>query len=181
MKTALTYGFSMALANALFTLLLYFTGFHDSAEKMKAAQWIGTCGVLAITVTCLALAMREKRATAAPEADWGYGSAFGVGLLTGLFAALFGVVFAYLYFQFINPGFSDLVLEAQIAQMEARGMSAAQIERAEPMMRKWMSPAVMTIMGCISTFIMSLILALIVAIFFRRREIEATAPPPIAA
>jgi hypothetical protein len=42
MKTPLIYGFSMALATSLVTLLLYFAGFHDSAEKLGSAQWIGT-------------------------------------------------------------------------------------------------------------------------------------------
>ena len=181
MKTPLIYGFSMGLATALVTLLLYFTGYHDSAEKLSAAQWIGGGVNIAILVACLALAMKEKRANSAPENDWGYGSALGVGVLTALAGAIFGAVFGYLYFGILNPGFGDVILDAQIAAMEAKGMPAATIERAEPMMRKWMSAPVMAIMGCVSSFILGTVLSLIVAIFFRRRDADVVAPPPVMA
>jgi energy-converting hydrogenase Eha subunit A len=180
MKIALKYGAFMALTSAAFTLVMYFAGFHESMEKMQSAQMIGFLGAFAIGITFLALAMKEARAKAPIENTWGYGGAFGTGVLTALFAALFGAIFGYCYFAFINPGFSEAVLQGQMAAMEAKGMSSAQLERAEPMMRKWMSPPVMTVMQGISGFIMSTILAAIVAIFFRKRdELAGSAVPPV--
>lgn len=182
MKIPLKYGVFMALAGAAFTLVMYFAGFHDSAEKMQSAPWIGFAAGMAIGVTFLALAMKEKRDTALFDAPWGYGSALGTGVLTGLVASLCGTVFAYCYFAFINPHMSDVILQGQIAAMEAKGMSSAQLERVEPMMRKWMSPPVMTIIQAISGFIMSTVLAAIVAVFFKQRVTRAgdLLPPTMA-
>lgn len=183
MKTSLTYGAVMAIAGAVLTLLLFFAGFHDSGEKMKLAQWIGGLGGVAIGVTCLTLAIREKRALFPVDADWGYGAALGGGVLTGLWASLFGLVTAYVYFAILNPGFSDVIYQTQVTAMEARGMTAAQIERAEPMMRKWMSPIVMTIMQGFMGFIWSVLLSLLVAIFLRKRPATGAAdevPPALS-
>ena len=180
MKTSLTYGAAMAIAGAVLTLLLYLAGFHDSAEKMQSAQWIGIIGGVGIGIACLALAMREKRARFPADKEWGYGSALGGGVLTGLFASLFGIVTAYLYFGVINPGFTDVVFVAQVAALEAKGMSAAQIEKIEPMLRAWMSPAAMTAMQFFMGLVWSTVLSLIIAIFLRKRPAPAVAEPPPA-
>ncbi len=161
----------MAIAGAVFTLVLFFAGFHDSAEKMTAAQWIGIIGGVGIGATCLALAMREKRTQFPAEAEWGYGSALGVGVLSGLFASLFGLVTAYLYFVILNPGFSEVVFQAQLAAMEEKGVPAAQLEKMEPMLRMMSRPGTMVISQCIGGFISSVVLSLIIAIFFRKRPI----------
>src|SRR5581483_1916810 len=92
MKTPLLYGFLAALGGALTSLAMYFTGMHDTVEKLATAQWIQICVGLVIVVTCLALAMREKRSLARAE-EWGFGSAFLTGFLTGLAAAVIGAIF----------------------------------------------------------------------------------------
>jgi len=184
MKTPLIYGFAMALAGALLTFVMFFAGFHSSAEKMQSAlgRTIGTVGSLVIAIVCLLLAMRAKRAGTPPDAPWGYGSALGAGVLTGLFAALIGIVFAYVYFVFINPQMSEVVYQVQVAKMEAKGMSSDQIDRAEPMMRKMMSPVAMTIFQTIFGFLASVVLSLILAIFVRNRSVDITSgetPPAL--
>ena len=178
MKTSLTYGATMAAASFALVLLLYVAGFHDSPEKMSAAQWAGGLGGIGIGIACLALAMREKRALSNPENDWGYGSALGAGILTALVGGVLGAVSGWLYFAVINPGFSDVVLQAQLAGLEAKGMSAAQIAGAEPMMKKFSSPAMMTVFQGFFGFLWSVLLSLVVAIFFRRRDTPAAAVPP---
>lgn len=183
MKTSLTYGAAMAIAGAVLTLVLYLAGLHDAVEQLKTAQWAGTAGGVAIGVTCLALAMRDKRAQRPADADWGYGSALGGGVLTALWGSLFGMVTAYVYFGLVNPGFSDVILQSQVAAMEAKGVSAAQIERIEPMIRKWLSPVALTLTQGAMGFVWSFLLALIVAIFFRKRAAAPTftaAPPELS-
>lgn len=168
MKTSLAYGAAMAIAGAILNLIFYFAGLHDSAEKLRIAQWLGIVGALAIGITCLALAIREKRAQYPADREWGYGPALGGGVLAGLFGSLFGLITAYAYFAVINPGFCDVIHQMQVATMEARGMSASQIERAEPVLRKMLSPVVMTLMQGASGFVWSLVLSLIVAAFLRK-------------
>jgi hypothetical protein len=185
MKTPLIYGALMAIIGALVTYGLFFAGYHDTPEKLQASSWISTVvGVLA-AVTCLALAMRERRAQHPVDQSWGYGSAFGTGVLTGLWAALFGAVLAYVYFAIINPQFGETVYQAQVAKMEAKGASSSQIDAASGFMRKFVSPVAMTLVQGIGGFIWSVILSLLVAIFFRKRDVvvettETAAPPPLA-
>jgi hypothetical protein len=186
MKTPLTYGVAMAIASALLTFVMFFAGFHDSPEKMQSglARTISSVGPLAIAITCLALAMRDKRGTTPLDQTWGYGSALGTGVLTALVGAFVGAIFAYVYFAYINPNMADVVYQMQVAKMEANGTSADQIEKAEPMMRKFMSAPGMTLFQTFFGFLSGVVLSLIVAIFFRKRKIPLTeadlqVPPPL--
>lgn len=182
MKTALLYGLLIAIASAVMTLVLYFTGLHDSVDRMQTAQWIGGLGGLGILVTGLVLAMRDRRAARAGDPDWGYGSAFGAGVLTAFFAALFGAVSAYLYFGFINPSASEVILEMQMEKMTEAGAPPEQIDRMQPMLRKWMSPGLLAVTQTFSAILMGIVLSLILAIFHRRPlpAAPAEAPPTLA-
>jgi len=48
----------------------------------------------------------------------------------------------FVYFQFINPGFTDVIIQAQLAKMEAKGMQGAQLEQAEKVVRMMMKPGI---------------------------------------
>ncbi len=180
MKLALTYALFMTLAGAALMLLLYFLGFQSDVEKFRAGQWIGGIGGVIISVIFLALAMREKRADFPAVEEWGYGNALGSGILTALFASLFGVVTAYFYFFVLNPEFSEINHQMQIKAMQAKGMSEADIAKIEPAMRMFSKPALLIVFQVIGSFFFSVIISLIVAIFFRKREQPGMdAPPPI--
>lgn len=177
MKTSLTYGFIMTLASALLGLGLFFGGFHADPAKLKLGQNIGLILGLVIGITCLLLGMREKRALTPADKSWGYGSALGTGVMIALFGTVLGAVYNYAYFAYINPGFQEIVLEAQIMAMEEKGLSAAQIDSAIPMMQKFMSPVAMTAFGGIMGFLWLLVLSLILAAFVKNRPVVA---PPAA-
>jgi hypothetical protein len=182
MKTPLIYGAAMAIGGALLTLILFFAGFHDSAEKMGSgiAQSLGMVGGLLIAVVCLVLAMRDKRANTSPDLPWGYGSALGTGVLTGLFSALFGAIFTYIYFAFLNPGVTNIMYEVELAKMEARGTPPEQIDAAEGMMRFMFSPGMATLVQTIVGIVVIVILSLIIAIFYKNRPAALqTEPPPL--
>jgi hypothetical protein len=176
MKTYLVYGFVMALGGALLSLVLHLLGYHSDASKLGAAQWIGLVVGLTISVTCIVLGVKARRAEISPAEEFGYGRAFGAGLMIVLFSALFGIVTNYIYFQVINPNFTDLAVQAQIEKMEARGMSGAQLEGAESMIRKMMSPAIQAVFGFVMAIFMGTIISLIVAAFVKR---SASDQPPL--
>ncbi|MES2697208.1 MAG: DUF4199 domain-containing protein [Verrucomicrobiota bacterium] len=178
MKIPLTYGAFIALGGALLTLVLYFLGFHDSAEKLQTAQWVGGGIGFILTITLLLLAMREKRARFSVNEDWGYGNALGVGILTGLVGSVLGAIFYYVYASQINPDLSEHILQAQRQAMEAKGMSAAKFEQAEPMMRKFMTPGFTAAMQCLMAIVLSVLLSLILAIFVRQRPTPPVGVPP---
>jgi hypothetical protein len=177
MKTSITFGFAMALGSAVMNLIFYFLGFHNDPAKVDMAQWLGLCGGLAISITCLILGMKMRRSEIPPTEGFSYGRALGTGALISFFSALFGSVTTYLYFHVINPGFQEVMHQAQLDKMEARGLSAAQIERFEKMSQTFSNPLLQTAFGCIFALIIGIVLSLIIAAFLKR---DATEEMPVA-
>lgn len=175
MKTYLTYGAAMAIGGALLLLGLFFFGFHTEASKLGSAQWIGTCGGLVIGFVCIHLGLRARLAEVPLTEDFGYGRALGNGVMIVLFGSLFGVLTNLVYFQYINPGLTDLIIRAQSAKMEAQGLSGTQIEQMEKVMHFMMSPAIQVASAFLGGMIMGTLTALIAAAFSRRPAIE----PPL--
>ena len=168
MKTYVTYGFIMALAGALLNLVLFFLGFHSDVAKFSTAQWIGGLVGLAIGIVFTVIGTRARRAEVPATEPFGYGRAFGAALMITLFAALFGALFYFIYQQFINPGFQDVVVQAQTAKLEARGLSGAQLEQAEKMTRMFTGPLISSGLGFIMQMFFGTILSLIIAAFVKR-------------
>lgn len=178
MKTYLTYGLAIALAGALLNLILYFAGYHSDYSKLSTAQWIGGGGGLAISIACIILGTKARRAEMPPSEDFGYGSAFAAGLMITLVAALIGIVTNYLYMHIINPGFNDLVIHAKVAEFEAKGLSATQLEQMEKDMRFFTSPLIQCVMVFIGGMIGGTIVSLITAAFLKRSANDQ--PPAVA-
>ncbi len=178
MKIYLTYGFAIAFANLLLAAILFFLGFHSDPDKLGPAQAIGTAGGLAISIIGIVLGTKARRAEVPSSEPFGYGRALGAGVMITLFAALITIVTHWLYLTVINPGFTDVMLQSQVAKMEASGLSSTQIENAEAMMRRMMHPALQAIFAFIGALVFGVIISLITAAFLKRSE---TTPPPIAA
>ncbi len=171
MKTPLLYGFASALIGSVVMFALHFAGFYDSVEKLPTAQIVGGVISLITIVTCMILAIRERQRELPAGREWGYGSAFGTAFLTGIVSMLVGTVVWFLYAKYVNPGSVDVMVEIEAAKMEAKGATDAQIDG----MRSMMGPVFMTVMAVIGQTIMFLVLALIVAIFFRKAPAGARA------
>jgi hypothetical protein len=168
MKTYVSYGAAMAGGGFVIVMLLYILGFHSDATKLSTAQWIQSCLGLGVSITCIVLGTKARRATVPAEAEFGYGSALGTGVMITLFAALIGIVTNLLYSQVINPSMTDLVVQAQIAKWEAMNMPAARMEQAEAMMRKMMSPPLQACFGFLAVMFFGTVISLISAAFLKR-------------
>jgi hypothetical protein len=179
MKIYLGYGLAITLAGAALTFILYLAGYHSDVAKFAAAQWIGGIGGFAAAVIGLVLAIKARRAAVPAEEEFGYGSAFVAGFMTGLFAAFFGMFNYALYLGVINPEFTDVMLAAQIAKMEASGLGAAQIESAEAMMRKMFTPPIQAGFAFFGSAFFSTLIALVAAAFLKRpaAPLADDAPP----
>ena len=172
MKTTFIYGLGMAIAGTLLNFMFYFLGFHETIEKLGTAQTIGIIGGIIITVGGLILSIKARRSET-PEAEaFGYGRALGSGVLTALWASLFGSISNVVYMAVINPGIQDMIIEGEIAKLEAKGLSAEQIDQAEGMIKMMTSPAASGIMGFLGAFIISVIICLIIAAFLKRPATE---------
>ena len=99
--------------------------------------------------------------------------------LIGFFGSLIAVVFNYAYFFHINPGFSELVFQTEIAKLEAKDLAQDAIDGATPIIKMMTSSTAMVITGGVFGVIGNTVIALIVAAFCKKRAEDA--PPPIAA
>ena len=172
MKTYLSYGFYMSLANALLVFALYFLGFHSDAAKLNTAQTIQTVAGLAFGITFIVLGTKERRAGVPATEDFGYGRALGAGVMIGLFAALVGTVFTYLYAAVINPNFIDVMLQAQTEKLELKGLSSDKIEQINAMTRGMMKPPIQAAFGFIFGVLFSTLISLVTAAFLKRPATE---------
>lgn len=175
MKTPLTYGFLMAIAAAVLAISLYLLGYHSDASKFGTGQMLGMVGGLAIGITCITLGVKARRAEVPASEPFGYGRALGAGVLIALFASLFGIVTNFAYVNFINPGISDIIVQAEIAKLEAKGLGGAQLEGAEKMIRAMTGPVAYAAMGFLGGFFFGTLISLVAAAFLKR---PATADGP---
>jgi Protein of unknown function (DUF4199) len=175
MKTCALYGFISTLAGAFLVLILYFAGFHSDPAKLGAAKVVGGFGSLAIAIACTVLGVRARREEKAASEEFGYAATLWAGVLISAVAAVLGAIFTYAYHAFINPGFSQILLQDAMSKMEAKGLSGDQLDKIESFNRILFSPAAMALIALIFGFIGGVIISLIVAAFLKR---PAPAQPP---
>jgi hypothetical protein len=177
MKTCALYGFISALAGALVTLALYFLGFHSDPAKLGAAKWIGGCLGFAIAITFTVLGIKARRAEIPETQPFGYGSALWAGVQITAVSSFLSAIFIYLYYGFINRGFTELMLQDAMDKVQAKGVSGADLDRVEKMTRFMMSPGIQFVSVLIFGVIFGFILSLIIAAFLKRPE--PAGPPTI--
>ena len=181
MKTYLTYGFAMAIAGAVLAIVLYLLGFHSDPAKLTTAQIIQGVGGLAIGITCITLGTKARRAEIPATEEFGYGRALGAGIMVALFASLLGIVTTFLYAKVINPGFVDVIVQAQTEKFEAKGMSASQIEAAEKMVRMFSGATAQAISAFFGGMFFGTLVSLVTAAVLKRPAAPESfdAPPPL--
>jgi len=179
MKHCLLFGFISALACAFVTLVLFFAGFHSDVSKLGAANAIGGIADLAIGVTCMVLGTKAVREDNPPDEAFGYGRALWASFRVAVVSSLLSTVFSYCYFAFINPGFSDVLLQDKMAKLEASGASGARLEQAEAMTKMFLAPGPAALFGLVFGLIFGLVFALIVAAFLKRAAQAAPLPPAL--
>lgn len=172
MKLYATYGFLITLGTAILTMALFMLGYHG--ENLAMGQKLGWLS-LVISVAGIALGMREYRNEAGRGA-MSYGRGVGTGVLITLWTTLFSSVFNVIYFKFINPGFTEAMVQFQIAEMEGKGVPAATIDQTEGMIRTMMSIPLMTLFGAFGIMIGGVIVSLVLAAIFKA-EPAPTVPP----
>lgn len=172
MKTYSLYGFFMALAAMVLTLVLFFLGFHSSPAKFPTGQIIGSVGGLVIGITFIVLGTKARRAEWPVAEDFTYGNAFAAGFMVTLFAAIIGLFTNFLYFQIINPGLAEVIVQAQLDKLEAKGLSGAQLEGAEKSIRFFLKPGMTAVFGFIGGVFWGTVISLVTSAFLRRPAVE---------
>ncbi len=162
-KHAMTYGLYIGIALIVLSLVYYLLDVY--AEK-----WTGYISyvVLLLGIIFSQIKYRDDRLGGYIT----FGQSFSTGFLTGLFAAVLTAIFSYFFISYLGEDFIDTLLQkSEEAMIEARpNMSDDQIEQSMNMARKFMSPGIMTIFSFLGSTVVSLILALIAAIFTKRAD-----------
>lgn len=182
MKPPVVYGIALALGAAFLNLALYFLGLHSDAAKLGQAQMISSVGMLVIGITCTVLGIRGQRAETPLEKDFGYGRALGTGVIISLVAGLIGIGTNWFYLESINPGFRDLLVQAQLDKMAERGVSPDQLDKMEKGMRFFMQPIMVGLVNLVTTVFWGTVISLIAAAALKRKGNSAPVvePPPLA-
>ncbi|HZZ18603.1 MAG TPA: DUF4199 domain-containing protein [Opitutaceae bacterium] len=178
MKTYALYGFISSLAGAFIVLILYFTGLHSDIAKLPTAQWVGGLLGLAAVVTCLILGIKARREEVPLDEDFGFGKSFFAAFMISTISTLLNTVFNYIYNVYINPGFTDIMLQDRLNKIEASGASGAKMDQAEAMTRTMFHPVPQAIFYVIFGMVLAVVLSLIMAGFFTRKAVQ---PPKITA
>jgi Protein of unknown function (DUF4199) len=168
MKTCALYGCYATLASAVLLLAIYFMGFHSDVSKLPTASWIGNIGGLAIGISVTILGIKARREEVPATESFGYGRAFVTGFLIHLVAAVLGSVVNFVYFSYLNPGMCDLIEQAQIERLEAKGLGGAQLDQAQTMIHLMTKPPVLVAWTFFFIVVFGTILSLIAAAFLKR-------------
>ena len=135
-------------------------------QNMAAQIFIGLFSLL-VSIWAVRAAIKHHR----DHELGGYlplGRGVKVGALTGLIAGALSAVWMMLYVTVINPGFSESIREAQMAQFESQGMSEDQIEMAINMSSWFTNPAFLGVSQMFGSLFYGLILGLIIGAVFKR-------------
>jgi hypothetical protein len=185
MKTYALYGFGLTLTSAALTLILYLADFHSDVDKFILGLGLGFVLGLTITLFFLIKGIKAARTEAGGAAGFSYGKAFVSGLMIAVFAAIFSAPFHYLYFGFINPGYTETTIAWTTRLMEKANMPQSKIDETAERTRQGSTPLRHTTSGIIWTIVGGTIISLIAAAIMKRAPEEAALtslaePPPIA-
>lgn len=173
MNTKFTYALALTLSSAVLNLLLYFTGYQT--EKLAVGQhlnWIGM--IIMVAVLWLGIkAVREENGAKGLS----FGQGLGAGVLISLYSGLMSAVYNFVHFTFINTDYADYQIELIRAKWAEAGISGAQMEQAEAMTRKFMSPAITSTFVVIMAVLFGLLISLIISAILKRPGTENAESP----
>jgi hypothetical protein len=101
-----------------------------------------------------------------------YGKAFSTCFMIALFAAILSAFFTFIFAEFINPNYSQEILEKAREGMMSSGrqMTDEQMDQALIWTQRFTTPVMMAIWGLITSVAISAVLSLLEAIFLKKED-----------
>jgi hypothetical protein len=173
-KLYATWGAILAAVNAGLLLIGYLAGFQTTNLAVgQYYQHLATVASIIIFVLG-ARAVREAR----PDKGLSYGQGVLAVVMIALFSGLFGSIYTYIHFTFINSEHVEYLAAFTREKMERDGMPSEAIDGAIMGMTMFMKPGIMAAMGLIFSPVIGAVLGLIIAIFVKRKPL-VTEPPSL--
>ena len=166
--TGSRYGLLAGLVLVVFALVVDLAGLVDYTAQGGGSNWIVNIINWGITVAAIVLAVRQHR-----DEELGgfisFGRSFNVGFIVSLIIAVITLVWAYVFFSFIEPGLIEEIVAASREQMiEQQGMSEEQAEQGLNMMSWMFTPVMMSVMGGIFSLIAGILFSLVVGAIMKK-------------
>lgn len=165
-KIALSYGLYLALASILLSVIAYVMGVH-----IERPWWLSLLGfVIMVLLIIYGLKAFKKE-------NGGFlslGEALKTGLAISLIAGLIGVVYNYIFMNFIEPDLVQQTLDYTRDQMVEQNpnMTQDQMDMAMSMTEKFMSPGIMAAMQIIISLFFGFIISLIAGLVMKQNRPE---------
>ena len=162
-QNGIYYGLITGAALAVFSLILYITG-----QYMNKTLGYFSFVLLIGGMVYGTLEYRKNYA----NGFLSYGKAFSSCFMIGLFAGLVTGIYAYIFGEFIYPGYANEILEKarESIMNSGREMSEDQIDTALEYTRKFTTPIMMAIWSVVTYAIFSAIIGLILGIFLKKED-----------
>ena len=161
----LNYGLILGIAGILVNLVIYAMGMHLNPH------WSVSLLQGALLIGFIIVAIKKYKEANGGFLSWGQGVKVGVGV--AIVAGLIGVIYSYLFMNFIEPEFMTQMMEVQNQKMLDQGMTEEQIEAANEMSKNFQSPGIIAAFAIIGSAIGGFVVSAIAAAIMKKSEEEA--------
>jgi glucan phosphoethanolaminetransferase (alkaline phosphatase superfamily) len=152
-SAAIRYGLIVGLICVIYSFILAMLD-----ESMN--RWLGAISYLFLIG---GMVMAFKYYKEHNDGFMSFGKGLKIGTLMSLIVGLLTSVFMYIYIKFIDGSMMERIMEVQRAEMEAKGMDEAQIDRSMEIAAKFSTPEMIMVWGTVGFVIMGFIIALVVS------------------
>ncbi len=99
-----------------------------------------------------------------------YGSAVKTGVLIALFASIIFAAYSYIFYQFIDPAYVEVIMTAQEEALLEKNLPQETIDMQMEMTRKFMTPMLISLFTIVGFLIFGLVISLITSIFVKKEK-----------
>ncbi|MFK8055511.1 MAG: DUF4199 domain-containing protein [Saprospiraceae bacterium] len=162
--TAVKSGLIAGVVGILSVMLFYNMGLMEPGNTFGSI--ITTVITIAIGIVIVYFGLKSYR-----DGSNGGNLSLGKGLLWslgyGVIAAVIGIAFSFVFFNFLAPDFIPNMMELQYAELEEQGMGEDEIEAAQSMMSIFMSPISFAIFGAFGQMFYAVVEGLVASLMLK--------------
>jgi len=157
-RTALKWGVIIGIITILFSTAIMVSGQNGN-------QLLGLV-VYVILAVGIYLAMNDFKKE--NHGFMSYSQGLGLGLLKCTIVGLISSFFTFAYMKFIDPTIAEQMMKKAVEEMEKKGLSDDQIEKAMEYSKMFINPGVLFIVSLIGTIFIGFIFSLIIAAILKK-------------
>jgi|SRR5688572_26324374 len=161
MSVGLKFGLILGLVSVVQSLVVFALGSNPFTNN-----WLNT--TIAILISVGAVIFAQKAFKDGGDGFMSYGQGLGIAMVVSMVAIVIGMVFSYIYINFIDPSAFEAVWEKAAEDMQAQGQSEEQMEMGLEWGRK-----LFWVFYLIGGAFWALIIGLIVTIFTQKKAPES--------